>query len=77
MRHHFNKVPYVKAKQMFGYRGVILHVDLRKLSVRRLLTEKYRHWGGGHGLGSALFWDLCKDKTITDGRDPRYEGFHQ
>ena len=27
-------------------------------------------WGGGHGLGSALFWDFCKDKTIKDGRNP-------
>ena len=30
----------------------------------------YRSWGGGHGMGSALFWDFCKDKTITDGRSP-------
>ena len=33
-------------------------------------TETYRRWGGGHGLGSALFWDFCKDKTIKDGRNP-------
>ena len=58
-------------KQMFGYRGTILHVDLSAQTVRSLLTEKYRRWGGGHGMGSALFWDFCKDKTIKDGRDPK------
>ena len=58
-------------KQMFGYRGTILHVDLSAQAVKSLLTEKYRRWGGGHGMGSALFWDFCKDKTIKDGRDPK------
>jgi aldehyde:ferredoxin oxidoreductase len=33
-------------------------------------TEQYEEWGGGHGLGSAIFWDLCRDKMI-DGFDPR------
>jgi len=55
---------------MYGYRGLILHVDLSTGAVRSILTEKYRRWGGGHGIGSALFWDFCKDKTIKDGRDP-------
>lgn len=51
--------------------GTILLVDLSRESVSTVPTEKYREWGGGHGLGSALFWDYCKDKTITDGRDPK------
>ncbi|MCG2808448.1 MAG: aldehyde:ferredoxin oxidoreductase, partial [Coriobacteriia bacterium] len=52
-----------------GYAGKILRLDLtaRKSSV--IDTEKYEQWGGGHGIGSALFWDLCKDKTV-EGRDP-------
>ncbi|MCP4714507.1 MAG: aldehyde ferredoxin oxidoreductase, partial [Deltaproteobacteria bacterium] len=29
----------------------------------------YAQWGGGHGIGSALFWDLVKDKSIS-GFDP-------
>jgi len=32
-------------------------------------TSKYQHWMGGHGMGSAIFFDLVKDKTI-DGFDP-------
>lgn len=27
-------------------------------------TDPYEQWGGGHGMGSALFWDYCKDKTV-------------
>lgn len=52
-----------------GYAGKILRLDLtaRKSSV--IDTEEYEQWGGGHGIGSALFWDLCKDKTVG-GRDP-------
>jgi len=33
-------------------------------------TEDYEHWVGGHGMGSAIFWDLVKDKGIS-GFDPR------
>ncbi len=53
-----------------GYAGKILRLDLTTRTVSTIDTAKYRRWGGGHGLGSALFWDLCKDKTITDGRHP-------
>jgi len=28
-------------------------------------TAKYEQWGGGHGIGSAIFWDLVPDKTIS------------
>lgn len=55
---------------LYGYAGKILLLDLTNRKVSTLDTAKYRRWGGGHGLGSALFWDLCKDKTIQDGRDP-------
>lgn len=53
---------------MYGHAGKILHLKLSDLSYEVIDTEKYREWGGGHGLGTALFWDLCKDKTLTDGR---------
>jgi aldehyde:ferredoxin oxidoreductase len=55
---------------LHGYAGKVLHIDMTARTSAAVPTEKYRHWGGGHGLGSALFWDFCKDKTIKDGRNP-------
>jgi aldehyde:ferredoxin oxidoreductase len=53
-----------------GYAGKILKIDLGDRSVEEIDTEKYASWGGGHGIGSALFWDLCEDKTV-EGTDPQ------
>jgi len=55
---------------MNGYAGKILRIDLsnRKMSV--IETKQYEQWIGGHGIGSAIFWDLVKDKNIN-GFDPR------
>lgn len=50
---------------MYGYAGAILHVNLSRGTVSSLATAKYRTWGGGHGIGSAIFFDLVKDKTIS------------
>jgi len=55
---------------LYGYAGKILRLDLSAQRAIEIDTADYRSWGGGHGLGSALFWDFCKDKTITDGTDP-------
>lgn len=52
-----------------GYAGSILVIDLGTATTSVLPTAKYREWGGGHGMGSALFWDLCEDKTVS-GFDP-------
>lgn len=52
-----------------GYAGKILKVDLTTHTVEEIPTEKYQKWGGGHGMGSAVFWDLCVDKTVK-GTDP-------
>ncbi len=54
---------------MHGYMGKILRVDLTSGKFSTINTKEYEHWGGGHGIGSAIFWDLCKDKTIS-GFDP-------
>lgn len=54
-----------------GYGGNILHLKLSTLDYEVIPTEKYAQWGGGNGLGTALFWDYCEDKTITDGRDEK------
>jgi aldehyde:ferredoxin oxidoreductase len=51
-----------------GFVGKILYVNLTDRSTKEIPTADYEQWGGGHGTGSALFWDLVPDKTI--------DGFH-
>jgi len=53
-----------------GYAGKILKVDLTNQKFEEIPTKKYEQWVGGHGLGSAVFWDLCEDKTVL-GTDPK------
>ncbi|MEA5075623.1 MAG: aldehyde ferredoxin oxidoreductase N-terminal domain-containing protein, partial [Coriobacteriia bacterium] len=53
-----------------GYVGKILHVNLTDGTMNELATSDYEEYGGGFGMGSAVFWDLCKDK-IAD-----IDGFH-
>jgi len=53
---------------MNGYAGKILRLDLTERKVDVIPTSQYQQWMGGHGLGSAIFFDLVKDKTI--------DGFH-
>ena len=38
-----------------GYTGKILRVNLTSKSISRIETEKYMEFGGGHGIGSAIF----------------------
>ncbi|MDH3885135.1 MAG: hypothetical protein OET63_13035 [Desulfobacterales bacterium] len=54
---------------MNGYAGKILKLNLRNRKTTTISTRKYEKWVGGHGMGSAIFFDLVKDKTI-DGFDP-------
>jgi aldehyde:ferredoxin oxidoreductase len=54
---------------MKGYAGKILQLDLTERTASTIPTEDYQQWGGGHGIGSAIFFDLVPDKTI-DGFDP-------
>jgi aldehyde:ferredoxin oxidoreductase len=56
---------------MAGYMGKILRVNLTTSEITTIDTADYAEWGGGHGIGSAIFWDLIPDKTLTDGFDPR------
>jgi len=44
-------------------------VNLTDRTTAVMDTEAYRQWGGGHGIGSAVFFDLVKDKTVS-GLDP-------
>lgn len=52
-----------------GYAPKILKVDLTTRTIEELDTEKYKQWGGGEGMGAALFWEFCKDKNVS-GFDP-------
>ena len=52
-----------------GFAGKILNINLTSKSISVLDTEEYEGFGGGNGMGSALFWELCPDKAIS-GFDP-------
>ncbi|PTD94758.1 aldehyde:ferredoxin oxidoreductase [archaeon SCG-AAA382B04] len=49
---------------MKGHVGKILRVDLTNKEIKEIATSQYEEWVGGHGIGSAIFFDLVKDKTI-------------
>jgi len=53
-----------------GYAGKILRVNMTNKTTSTIDTAQYEDWGGGHGIGSAICWDLIEDKTI-DGFDPK------
>ncbi len=54
-----------------GYTGKILRVDLSGRSFSHIPTEKYEEFGGGHGMGSAIFFDLVGDQLPFEAFDPR------
>ncbi|MFC1914960.1 aldehyde ferredoxin oxidoreductase N-terminal domain-containing protein [Chloroflexota bacterium] len=53
-----------------GFTGKILRLNLTDHTTSTIDTSKYEEYGGGIGIGSAIFWDLVEDKTI-DAFDPR------
>ena len=55
---------------MKGHVGKILRLDLTNRKVSVLETVQYEDWIGGHRMGSAIFWDLVKNKEIS-GFDER------
>ncbi len=54
-----------------GYAGRILRVNLTTRSIGTMDTEKYEAYGGGHGMGSAIFFDLVGDQLPFEAFDPR------
>ncbi|MFC2070613.1 aldehyde ferredoxin oxidoreductase N-terminal domain-containing protein [Chloroflexota bacterium] len=54
-----------------GYLGKILSLDLTSRKVSTIDTSKYEEYGGGIGIGTAIFWDLCADKLPFDAYDPQ------
>ncbi len=54
-----------------GYTGKILRVNLTTKSIGIIDTAKYEDFGGGHGIGSAIFFDLVADQLPFDAFDPK------
>jgi aldehyde:ferredoxin oxidoreductase len=55
----------------FGYMGKIVHLDLTHHKVNIIDTSKYEEYGGGIGIGTAIFWEMCAEKLPFDAYDPR------
>jgi len=53
-----------------GFTNKILRLNLTDHTTSIIETRKYEEYGGGIGIGTAIFWDLVEDKTI-DAFDPR------
>jgi aldehyde:ferredoxin oxidoreductase len=54
-----------------GYVGKILRINLTRKSISTIDTEQYEEYGGGHGIGSAIFWDLVGNQLPFSAFDPR------
>ena len=54
-----------------GYSGKILRINLARKAISTIDTAKYEGFGGGHGIGSAIFFDLVGDQLPFDAFDPR------
>ena len=53
-----------------GYAGKILRVNLTTKTTSILDTEKYEGFGGGYGMGTAIFWELAAAPGEWDMKDP-------
>ena len=57
-----------------GYSGKILRVNLTTGKISSIETGTYEAFGGGLGIGAAIFWDLCVTPgqwDLQDAFDPR------
>jgi aldehyde:ferredoxin oxidoreductase len=57
-----------------GYAGKIVRVNLTTKAINTIDTAKYEEFGGGFGIGAAIFWDLAVAPGEWDMRnayDPR------
>jgi aldehyde:ferredoxin oxidoreductase len=58
----------------YGYTGKILRLNLSKRTITTIDTAKYEQFGGGVGIGAAIFWDLAVAPgawDLLDAFDPR------
>ncbi|HTY64251.1 MAG TPA: aldehyde ferredoxin oxidoreductase N-terminal domain-containing protein [Acidobacteriota bacterium] len=54
-----------------GYTGKILRINLTTKAISTMDTAKYEEFGGGHGIGSAIFFELVGDQLPFEAFDPR------
>jgi aldehyde:ferredoxin oxidoreductase len=57
-----------------GYAGKILKINLTTREIGKIDTAQYEEFGGGVGMGAAIFWDLAVapgDWDLQDAFDPR------
>ena len=52
-----------------GYAGKILRINLTDGKISEIPTSKYEEFGGGLGIGAAIFWDLCVAPGKWDLKD--------
>jgi aldehyde:ferredoxin oxidoreductase len=52
-----------------GYAGKILRVHLSTGKIDSTPTAEYEEFGGGLGIGAAIFWDLCVAPGHWDLKD--------
>ena len=50
---------------MYGFTGKILRVNLTNQSTSTLNTADYEQWVGGHGIATAVFFDLMQAKMVS------------
>ena len=58
-----------------GYTGKIARINLSTKQISTIDTEKYEDFGGGYGMGTAIFWDFAValgDWDLKDPYDPRH-----
>lgn len=53
-----------------GYAGKILRVNLTTKQISTMDTARYEEFGGGYGMGTAIFWDLAVAAGAWDMKDP-------
>jgi aldehyde:ferredoxin oxidoreductase len=57
-----------------GYTGKMLKINLTSKEISTIDTARYEEYGGGVGIGAAIFWDLAVapgDWDLQDAFDPR------
>lgn len=53
-----------------GYTGKIARINLTTNEITTIDTAKYEEFGGGYGIGAAIFWDLAVAPGQWDLKDP-------
>ena len=53
-----------------GHTGKIARVNLTTKEISTIDTARYEEFGGGYGIGAAIFWDLAVAPGEWDLKDP-------